>query len=186
MAKPFFNVLFTIFMVFYYGPFLSTLFFENRYIEFSIYILGGLTNLIFFGVELIQMKNAGIKNYFRESFWNVMEFSQFFLYIYYVFIRVKGDWPEWFNSNEVGMTIGHKNAQTKEGTLVENKTKFYEALVTMALVCLGFTKVLYFIRIFEDFGLLVQVIGETITEIIPFAVYYIIWILFFSGLFLVL
>ena len=63
---------------------------------------------------------------------------------------------------------------------------FHEVILTLILVVLGFTKILYFIRIFEDFGLLVQVIGETILAIIPFAVYYIIWILFFAVMFLVL
>ena len=81
-----------------------------------------------------------------------------------------------------------RNNITDGDSLEEEKREllFHEVILTLILVALGFTKILYFIRIFEDFGLLVQVIGETIVEIIPFAVYYIIWILFFAVMFLVL
>ena len=81
-------------MVFYYIPFLSNLFFEWPELELVIYCFGGITNLLFFGIELIQMQNAGVTQYFKESFWNILEFVQFFLYVYYVVVRVEGDFPD--------------------------------------------------------------------------------------------
>lgn len=75
MTQPAVKVLFGIFMIFYYIPFLSTLFFEHPGVELGIYVFGAITNSLFFGIELIQMKHCGITGYFKESFWNIVEFS---------------------------------------------------------------------------------------------------------------
>jgi hypothetical protein len=39
---------------------------------------------------------------------------------------------------------------------------------------------LYFIRIYESFGFLVQMVGETLGQVGPFSIFFIAWILFFS------
>mmetsp|Transcript_34655 Transcript_34655/g.53026 ORF Transcript_34655/g.53026 Transcript_34655/m.53026 type:complete len:238 (+) Transcript_34655:5493-6206(+) len=44
----------------------------------------------------------------------------------------------------------------------------------------AFFKILYFIRIFESFGFLVQMVFQTVQELVPFTVFFMMWIVFFA------
>lgn len=48
------------------------------------------------------------------------------------------------------------------------------------MVVFGFFKILYFIRIYESYGFLVQMVGETFGQVGPFTIFFIAWIIFFS------
>ena len=50
----------------------------------------------------------------------------------------------------------------------------------MLIVICGFFKVLFFIRIYADYGFLVQMVGMTIVQVIPFTLFFIMWITFFT------
>lgn len=84
----------------------------------------------------------------------MLEFSQFFMYIYYVVIRIKGDFPDLVSAKngEIGEGLADDGDSIQEEV---SEILFHEVILTLLLVALGFTKILYFIRIFEDFGLLV-------------------------------
>ena len=131
--------MFYIYLLCFYAPFLVTVFSNNGSLENILYSIAMLTQLFFFLVEMIQIKNAGT-NYFKESVWNVIEFGQFWLFIIYVVIRVSHG-------------LGQDDA---------NNYDFLEIVLQLFIVIFGFFKVLFFIRIYADYGFLVQMVGMTI------------------------
>ena len=52
--------------------------------------------------------------------------------------------------------------------------------MAMFLIIFAFTKILYFLRVFESFGFLVQMVGITIIKLIPFLVFFLLWVLLFT------
>ena len=56
----------------------------------------------------------------------------------------------------------------------------------LGLVILAFMKLLFFVRIFEDYGFLVQMIRLCVLDLIPFIISYIIFLLIFTICFVVL
>ena len=53
----------------------------------------------------------------------------------------------------------------------------------LILIVGGFAKILYFLRLFNDYGFIVEMVGETMKQLIPFSLYFIMWILLFTVLF---
>ena len=56
-------------------------------------------------------------------------------------------------------------------------------ILMVILIVGGFAKILYFLRIFDDYGLIVTMVGETISELVPFSTYFVMWIFLFTVLF---
>jgi hypothetical protein len=56
----------------------------------------------------------------------------------------------------------------------------------LVLIILAFMKLLFFVRIFEDYGFLVQMILLCVLDLIPFIISYIIFLFIFSICFVVL
>jgi hypothetical protein len=54
------------------------------------------------------------------------------------------------------------------------------------LVILSFVKLLFFLRVFEEYGFLVQIIMSCVIDLIPFITFYMIFLFIFSITFLVL
>ena len=98
--------------------------------------------------------------YFKESFWNIIESFSFFIYLSFVIIR---------------MTHGFASDMT-----------FEETLLSLILMVAGFFKVLSFMRIYEKFGFLVQMVFMTISELMQFYLFFIMWIAFFTICFITL
>lgn len=69
---------------------------------------------------------------------------------------------------------------------IENEPPLYMYILTLMNVSLAFIKLLFFIRLFEDFGFLVQLLISCLKELIPFFILYIIFLLFFAMCFEVL
>jgi hypothetical protein len=63
---------------------------------------------------------------------------------------------------------------------LDDALSFSIMILQLIIVICGFIKILYFIRIYESYGFLVQMVGETCVEIVPFMVFFTLWILFFS------
>ena len=56
-------------------------------------------------------------------------------------------------------------------------------IVTVLLVIGGFAKILYFIRIFKEYGLMVSMVAMTIKQFTPYSVYLGLWIALFTALY---
>lgn len=50
------------------------------------------------------------------------------------------------------------------------------------LVCLALNKIMYFLRIFDEYGFLVKMIGLTFSDMIPFSTFFFINVVFFMML----
>ena len=95
------------------------------------------------------------ENYLTESIWNAADFTQFFVYIIYQIIKINHG----FESEE---------------------KHFYVILLQLILVVFGFLKILFFIRIYESYGFLVQMVGLTMIQLVPFTLFFLMWIALFS------
>ena len=56
-------------------------------------------------------------------------------------------------------------------------------IMNCLLVCAGFMKTMFFMRISEKFGLLVDLVAQALVDSVPFTVFLIMWLLLFSTLF---
>lgn len=86
----------------YYIPFLVTIFIPYRIPEIIISVVSLIVIIVFFCIELVQMKYAGW-GYFTESVWNYMELTQFGLFITYFILRSVNDFNETSSIEEVNI-----------------------------------------------------------------------------------
>ena len=88
--------------------------------------------------------------------WNLVDFSQFWAFVAYC-----------------------QNFPASEPELLKKQIEFL-------LIVLAFMKILFFIRIFDDYSFLVQMIILTIIDLIPFTASFVLSLWFFSLCFIVL
>lgn len=55
-------------------------------------------------------------------------------------------------------------------------------ILQIYIVFVGFMKFLFFIRIYDQMGFLVQMVGNTMIQLIPFIAFFFLWVLFFATL----
>ena len=147
-----------LYIFFYYIPLMLNLIVDSPALRGMSNFFGFLVQLLFFFLELIQLKYLG-REYLTSDVWNFIEFMQFPIYLIYILVNV---------SHTQGLI------------------NMYEILFGMILITAGFFKILYFIRIYDDYGFLVQMVGETVKKVIPFTTFFLLWIAFFAVCFRVL
>lgn len=107
-------------------------------------------------LELNQIYNSGgFSEYLTSDGWNVVEFSQFFVLVIYIIMNIYLD----------------NNAETRNAVM---------AILSLIVVLQLFIKILYFIRLFDDLGFLVQMVNQTIQDVAPFTTYMFLYIIFFA------
>ena len=140
---------------------------EYQELEVPIFILGILTQAIFFAIELVQLRFRW-RTYLQESFWNWIEFSQFFVYIAYAVEGSIQDYKEKQSEDAVIAdataaggrllkTVG-KSSSTQTSapaSRIMDVEPFNVIILILILAVGGFAKILYFIRIFKDYGFIV-------------------------------
>lgn len=72
-----------------------------------------------------------------------------------------------------------------EGTLKDSEIVFLYTMTILNcfIIIQAFLKIMFFLRINEGFGLLVDLVSQALTDSIPFTVFLIMWIGLFSLLF---
>lgn len=83
---PKLKIMMIMYSIGFYIPFIISLFLDSRmallwWVKVTIFAVGVLTQFLFFGIELVQLRFRW-RTYFK-GFWNWVEFSQFFLYVAY-------------------------------------------------------------------------------------------------------
>ena len=68
---------------------------------------------------------------------------------------------------------------------VDSKALYYPELKLINII-LAFLKTMFFVRIYEDYGMLVQMLQSCLFAVVPFAVYFIVCLLVFSVMFVIL
>ena len=90
--------------------------------------------------------------------WNLVDFSLFSIFLTFEYIRFLG--------------LEHKVTSRSE--------------IKLFLVIIAFLKLMFFVRIFEEYGFLVQMICLCIKDLCPFIVSYLVFLYVFSVCFVVL
>jgi hypothetical protein len=99
----------------------------------------------------------GAADYFFD-FWNLVDFTQAFVFMYTTILIF---------------------VQREDGHMLE---------LTLNLISLiqAFSKALSFVRLSDDFGFLVRMIGLTIQELVPFLLFFFLYTIFFSIAYMIL
>lgn len=152
-TQAFIKVLFLLYILFFITPFILCLGnYDEHKIELNMNVALGC-QVFFFIIELIQLKDQGL-SYFIG--WNITDFSQFLVFVLIYVI-------------ESPVSISFKDEATK-----------YIAHIRFLMVVLTFVKILFFVRIFKDYGFLVQMLIQTFIDLIPFFGSFVIMLVFFS------
>lgn len=119
------------FLCLYYFPFLVVMTLDGAHptLEGIIMSVSFVTNLFFFFIECVQMRQFGVVEYFKEGFWNFVSFTQFLGFLSLFIIRFS------------------EGFEPVQGVTVLN--------LRVYLSTCGFMQILFFIRIYEDYGFLV-------------------------------
>jgi len=72
------------------------------------------------------------------------------------------------------------------GSINKDHSMVYMPELKMLLILLAFLKLLFFVRIFEEYGFLVQMIRLCVLDLIPFIMSYMIFLMVFTVCFVVL
>jgi hypothetical protein len=148
--------LFSMYVLFFLIPISVTLFSEEEYVHDIMLKVAILPAVVLFSIEIIQMREQGVIDYFNG--WNIIDFSLFMVFLsleYFKFIGMDDTMP-------------------------------YMPETKLILIILAFLKLLFFVRIFEDYGFLVQMILLCVLDLIPFIISYIIFLFIFTICFVVL
>ena len=103
------------------------------------------------------MMELGI-SYFYDIY-NLFELTQFVLFMFYVTIKLSIDFDD---NSLIHMTI------------------------LIVLVCQSFMKVMFFVRVFKKYGFLVTMLGFTFVDVLPFQMFFFMFIMFFSMIVMIL
>jgi hypothetical protein len=120
---------------------IQTMIIEEALVVFSLYFLY---------LELMQIKNEGLKGYFY-SFWNIVDIFPIIIVLTLYMLTAKDIIHEW-------------DPETDAGT--RNRT-IYACGYSIATLFL-WLKFLYFLRIFDSFGFLVRAINQVIIDMKSF------------------
>ena len=156
-AKRFFSGLLILYIFGYIGPQFVSVIVADDFVTQICGCVSLFTLLLFFGLELCQLKMLGPEEYFFD-FWNLVDFTQGFV----------------FAISTVLTFYTQEDRYVLEMTL--NLISLFQA----------FAKGLSFVRLSDDFGFLVRMIGITITELTPFIMFFFLYSTFFSVAFMIL
>jgi hypothetical protein len=140
-----------VYVLFFVVPLLIIIFYDDADVSRMCYYVGYITQLFFFGYEMIQARATGI-TYFQG--WNLSDQLQFVIFLVLMFFQL--NWP---NNNE------------------EN---IFQMILMVILIMQVFMKILFFMKVFSDYGFLVQMIGLSILDLGPFLAFFGLWVLFFT------
>ena len=98
----------------------------------------------------------------------------FITYCFYFLVRV--------------FDTGNILVPTEAGALSGGQVGFmyHMSLLNCFMICQAFLKIMFFLRVFEQFGLLVDLVAQALSDAIPFTCFLIMWLVLFTLLFRIL
>lgn len=157
-TKHFMQKLWIMYLMFCYVPFILSIMIDSDLVDSIFLTMALIIQILFFLNECINIKQEPLE-YFRDV-WNQTDLAEFIVYLIFYCIK--------FNESF---------SQVKD---------FTEILLSLFILILGFFKVLFYLRIYDDFGFLVSMIYKTMQQLIPFLVFFFLWVFFFSMCFIIL
>jgi len=146
--------------------------------------------------ELLQMRLEGWR-YFLQ-FWNFLDIAMFFIFFTRYYKSQKNDFVphdcsvEAVCPNATNITIG--NSTESQCTTVEdlaeldhcNRHLREEIYLSIALMTFVSFKIMFFLRVFEDMGKLVMLLGKCLFDMQPFLLFFFMLLAFFTVFFRIL
>ena len=182
---------FFVFTIGFFVPFFLQLFlFTEKEDSDMVKILNVVclfTQVLFMSVELFQIVKQG--SYYFYDFWNVVDIFLFFTYLAYFFGRM-------FKSFVSVLPIGHRVMASKSvpengvndiGCEIDKNDmaieyQFLWIIINSTLLLNSVLSMLFFVRVYERFGLLVTLIGQVFRDMGKFLIFFLSWCIVFSWL----
>ena len=130
------------------------------------------------GLEFIQMSDAGLSDYFND-FWNMIDIAQVFLLWYYASVRMHN--MRLLLPNEITQAVS--DGAMEEQTIDQFHNIALMSFFNVFLLSMATLKIFFFLRIYDDFGLLVQLFLQVLSDVTTFSTFFGGWIVLFAVIF---
>lgn len=162
-----------IYITFFFIPMLLQIFCLNEYPDYVFYCINSclITNVLFLGIEFIQLDQNGPIDYISDGA-NQVDLITLFTFFYYYILRFYDQADPLVSINDNASLEKHKEV---------NRIFWYAVLQTM-IVGSSFLKLMSFLKVVPSFGLLVDSINQCIVDCIPFTTFLTAWM----GVFMIL
>ena len=124
------------------------------------------------------MSDAGLSDYFND-FWNMIDIAQVFLLWYYASIRMKN--MRLLLPNEITQAVS--DGAMEEQTIDQFHNIALMSFFNVFLLSMATLKIFFFLRIYDDFGLLVQLFLQVLSDVTTFSTFFGGWIVLFAVIF---
>lgn len=145
-------------------PFLTQLFAHDPIVVRVCVVLCIATQTVFFAIECLQIHVDGFAEYISDMS-NKTDLSMFTLSVVYAILRC----------SDAESTLPAQS-DVRQPSPIWTALAFCNVLFVIQIV----VKVLFFMKLFEKFGMLVQLIVTCLADVIPFTVFLCVWILAFT------
>ena len=120
-------------------------------------------------IESIQIREKGFRAYFSRVF-NIIDFLNFFGFVAYVVLRLR----------KTDHLIPKDDSHDKNDNV--NEIILMSVLNSLLLIFSAF-KTFFFIRVYENYGQLVELVTQVTKDIMTFSLFFFSWVLLFSFLY---
>lgn len=122
-----------------------------------------MTQTILLANEVLQIRSTSLKEHFRDG-WNTIDMANIMLVYAFIITNI---------------------AQLDKPT-DKNEINFYTTLLNLTIVIVAFIKQLSLMRVFEEFGLLIQLVRKCIYDMRNFDIFLVIFIALFAFIYMIL
>jgi len=177
-AKPILKGQFVLYCIFFVLPFITQLFITDGPMIKICMTSCLLVQIFFLTIEALQMRFSGFVDYWTDS-GNVIDQFMFLFFIIYYLLR------QTYSYNGSYVIIP---SITELGADFINLpiTWFILVVMNVVLILQMIGKVCYFLKMYEKFGMLVQLIITCFQDVKPFTFFMIIWLVCFTLIFMLL
>ena len=144
--------MFFVYVLLYYLPFIIHNYLGTTAATWLLTI-AFITQIFFACIEIIQMRDLGMV--YVSDFWNYIDIVQPVIYFFFY--------------------ASHLGSEAENEVL-----SWFEVLAKLILILLGFLKMMFFIRIFDDYSFMITLVWQTIEAAVPFINFLMMWIMVFA------
>ena len=154
----------------------------------GVYICNALcltTQIYFMCLEIIQMQEAGFLDYISDTF-NKVDLGMFLTYCYYFMRRMSDQTDPLVPSLHYADPTKDPNTYEENTAVLSSEAVqrvFVLSVLHNIIIVQAFVKVMFYLRISEGFGLLVDCVSNCIEACIPFTGFLTLWMVLFAILF---
>lgn len=159
-----------IFLTTYLIPFLIQIFSANWGVVFACNLSCIISQMFFCTIELVQIKDGG-KDYLQET-WNRIEISMFFINSIYFVVRL--------------MNLNSSFSPLYSEVASDSPVYVPMILMNFLLTIFAIMRMMYYLRAFESFGQIVQLMQTCLYDIQTFTIFLVMWFGTFTIIYLII